>query len=166
MQDEGRLGVSSVNIKQLPVNSYIPLSPQSSALHYEVPMKHIVGISEIVLWTKDKEQALGFYRDLLGLEVISPPHLPNVFLKVADGHAGIPQMIVLVPKPADIQTKPSGYQLHHLAFELPAEAFDTVHAVLVSAGFAPRGGKHPVLASRTMYVDDPDGNEVEFICTE
>ena len=28
----------------------------------------------------------------------------------------------------------------------------------------PRPGKHPVLASRTMYVDDPDGNEVEFIC--
>jgi catechol-2,3-dioxygenase len=25
-------------------------------------------------------------------------------------------------------------------------------------------GKHPVLASRTMYVDDPNGNEVEFIC--
>ena len=24
--------------------------------------------------------------------------------------------------------------------------------------------EHPVLASRTMYVDDPDGNEVEFIC--
>jgi len=33
-----------------------------------------------------------------------------------------------------------------------------------TAGYQPRGGKHPVLASRTMYVDDPDGNEVEFIC--
>jgi len=44
-------------------------------------MKHIVGISEIVLWTADKEKSLQFYRDLLGLEVISPPTLPNVFLK-------------------------------------------------------------------------------------
>jgi catechol-2,3-dioxygenase len=116
-------------------------------------MKHVVGISEIVLWTKD-------------IEVISPPHLPNVFLKVAEGHAGIPQMIVLVPKPTDIQAKPSGYQLHHLALELPPETFDTMHAELVAAGFAPRDGKHPVLASRTMYVDDPDGNEVEFICAD
>lgn len=33
-------------------------------------MKHIVGISEIVLWTNDKGRALNFYRDLLGLEVI------------------------------------------------------------------------------------------------
>jgi catechol-2,3-dioxygenase len=126
-------------------------------------MSHIVGISEIVLWTADKEKAVQFYRDLLGLPVISPPEMPNIFLQAGEGHTGIPQMIVLVQKPADILVKPSGYQLHHLAFELPAEAFDAQEAALVVAGFAPRGGKHPVLASRTMYVDDPDGNEVEFI---
>ena len=127
-------------------------------------MKNIVGISEIVLWTEDKEKALQFYRDLLGLEVISPPSLINVFLKVGDGNAGIPQMIVLVPKNAEVKTKPSGYQLHHMAFELPEEAFDTQQKALIAAGYEPRGGIHPVLSSRTMYIDDPDGNEVEFIC--
>jgi catechol-2,3-dioxygenase len=127
-------------------------------------MKHVVGISEIVLWTNDKQQSLQFYRDLLGLEVISPPTLPNVFLKVGEGNAGIPQMIVLVPKSEEIKAKPSGYQLNHLALELPEAAFDAQHAALVQAGYRPRAGKHPVLASRTMYVDDPDGNEVEFIC--
>ncbi|MCO6451119.1 MAG: VOC family protein [Caldilineales bacterium] len=79
-------------------------------------MKHIIGISEIVLWTANKTAALAFYRDLLGLEVISPPHMPNVFLKAGEGNAGIPQMIVLVPKPPEIMTQPSGNQLHHLAF--------------------------------------------------
>jgi catechol-2,3-dioxygenase len=127
-------------------------------------MKHIIGIAEIVLWTADQQQSLHFYRDLLGLEVISPPTLPNIFLKAGDGHAGIPQMIVLVPKPETVKAQPSGYQLHHMAFELPAEEFDTQHQTLVAAGFTPRDGKHPVLASRTMYIDDPDGNEVEFIC--
>ena len=127
-------------------------------------MKQVVGISEIVLWTADKERALQFYRDLLGLEVISPPSLPNVFLKVGEGNAGIPQMIVLVPKSEEVKAKPSGYQLHHMAFELPEADFDAQHSALVAAGYAPRGGKHPVLASRTMYVDDPDKNEVEFIC--
>jgi len=61
-------------------------------------MKHVVGIAEIVLWTADKARAVQFYRDLLGLEVISPPTLMNVFLKVGEGQAGIPAMIVLVPK--------------------------------------------------------------------
>ncbi len=127
-------------------------------------MKAAVGISEIVLWTADQQRSLQFYRDLLGLEVISPPQLPNVFLKVGEGHAGIPQMIVLVPKSAEIMARPPGYQLHHMALELPEQDFDAQHNALVAAGYAPRGGKHPVLASRTMYVDDPDGNEVEFIC--
>ena len=127
-------------------------------------MKNVVGIAEIVLWTIDQPRALGFYRDLLGLEVISRAGMANVFLKVGDGNAGIPQMIVLVPKPAEIASQPSGYQLHHLALELPDAEFDQQHDALVAAGYAPRGGKHPVLASRTMYVDDPDGNEVEFIC--
>src|SRR5256885_16179242 len=127
-------------------------------------MKRVVGISEIVLWSADQERSLQFYRDLLGLEVISPPNLPVVFLKVGEGNAGIPQMIVLVPKTEEVKAKPSGYQLHHMALELPEEAFNAQYAAFVAAGFEPRGGKHPVLASRTMYVDDPDGNEVEFIC--
>ena len=127
-------------------------------------MKHVVGIAEIVLWTADQPRALAFYRDLLGLEVISRAEMANVFLKVGEGNAGIPQMIVLVPKPAEIKVRPSGYQLHHLALELPDDQFEQQHDALVAAGYAPRGGKHPVLASRTMYVDDPDGNEVEFIC--
>jgi len=127
-------------------------------------MKQVVGIAEIVLWTADQQRSLQFYRDLLGLEVISPPALPNVFLKVGEGNAGIPQMIVLVPKPEEIKGRPSGYQLHHLALELPEDAFEQQCDALVAAGYQPRGGKHPVLASRTMYVDDPDGNEVEFIC--
>ena len=127
-------------------------------------MKKVVGISEIVLWSADKERSLRFYRDLLGLEVISPPTLANTFLKVGEGNAGIPQMIVLVPKTEEVKARPSGYQLHHMALELPEDEFDAQHAALVEAGYTPRPGIHPVLASRTMYVDDPDGNEVEFIC--
>jgi catechol-2,3-dioxygenase len=97
-------------------------------------------------------------------EIISSPTLPNIFLKVGTGHTGIPQMIVLVPKTEEVKAKPSGYQLHHLALEVPENDFDTQHAALVAEGFSPRPDQHPVLASRTMYVDDPDGNEVEFIC--
>ena len=127
-------------------------------------MSHVVGLAEIVLWTADKAKSVQFYHELLGLEIISPPEMPNVFLKAGEGNAGIPQMIVLVPKPAEIQAQPSGYQLHHLAFELPPEEFDAQHDAFVAAGYAPRDGIHPVLPSRTMYIDDPDGNEVEFIC--
>jgi catechol-2,3-dioxygenase len=129
-------------------------------------MKRVVGLAEIVLWTADKERAVAFYHGLLGLPIISPPHLPNVFLQAGEGHAGIPQMIVLVPKSAEVKAQPSGFQLHHLAFELPPDQFEAQQQAFVATGIQPRGGQHPVLASRTMYVTDPDGNEVELICSE
>ena len=127
-------------------------------------MSMITGIAEIVLWSRDIQKAVAFYKDLLGLEVISPPELPNVFLKAGEGAAGIPQMIVIVPMPPEIASQPPGHQLHHLAFELPADRFDDQEQALRAAGYDPRGGTHPVLASRTIYIDDPDGNEVELIC--
>src|SRR5579859_4820702 len=130
-------------------------------------MQYVVGIAEIVLWTADKARAAGFYHDLLGLEIISPPTLANVFLQAGPGQAGIPQMIVLVPKSDAVKAQPSGYQLHHLALSLPEAAFDAQHAALVAAGYQPRGGTHPVLASRTMYVKgrfgQAQGEMVELI---
>jgi catechol 2,3-dioxygenase-like lactoylglutathione lyase family enzyme len=129
-------------------------------------MTHIRGIAEIVLHVRDKQAAVAFYRDLLGLEMISPPELPNVFLKAGPGQAGIPQMIVLVPLPADAGPFVLPRTLHHLALEVAPEDFDALGEHLRANGFAPRDGRHPVIASRTLYVDDPDGNEVEIICAE
>ena len=50
------------------------------------------------------------------------------------------------------------------ALELAPEDFDAEQARLTDLGFQLRTGQHPVLPSRTMYLDDPDGNEVELIC--
>lgn len=129
-------------------------------------MSHITSLAEIVLWTADKEKSLGFYQKLLGLELISPPTLPNAFLRAGDSGVGIPQMIVLVPMRPEMLDQPRRGQLHHIAFALTPDGFDAQQAALHAAGLATRGGKHPVLACRTFYVDDPDGNEVEFICKE
>ncbi len=131
-------------------------------------MVRIRGIAEIVLNVHDQGAALRFYRDVLGLQVISPPELPGpVFLQAGPGQAGIPQMIVLVPLPADAPAfarPPVPRTLHHLALEVAPEDFDGVESHLRGLGHALRTGKHPVIPSRTLYVDDPDGNEVEIIC--
>ena len=131
-------------------------------------MVRIRGIAEIVLNVHDQGAALRFYRDVLGLSVISPPELPGpIFLQVGPGQVGIPQMIVLVPLPADAPAfarPPVPRTLHHLALEVAPEDFDGVEAHLRGLGYGLRTGKHPVIPSRTLYVDDPDGNEVEIIC--
>lgn len=131
-------------------------------------MSRVEGLAEIVLWVADMEAALQFYRDQFGLEIISPPELPNKFLSVAKP-GGIPEMIVLVPHPYPDSYFPSHKDkekrvLHHLAFRVSRHAYDELEIRFIEAGVEVRHGVHPVLKGvRTFYVDDPDGNEVEVI---
>jgi catechol 2,3-dioxygenase-like lactoylglutathione lyase family enzyme len=123
------------------------------------------GLAEIVLWTHDMAGALRFYRETLGLEQISPPERASpVFLKAGQAAVGIPQMLVLVQLPADAGAFGRPRTLHHLALEVAPEDFEAEQARLEGLGFQVRTGQHPVIPSRTIYVDDPMGNEVELIC--
>ena len=127
----------------------------------------VAGLAEIVLWVHDMDAALAFYRDLFGLEPISPPELPNKFLKASEGGDGVPEMIVLVPhpnRPAEFPREKAKRVLHHLAFRIDASAYGHLEERCKAAGLQVRSGVHPVLKRvRTFYVDDPDGNEVEVI---
>jgi catechol 2,3-dioxygenase-like lactoylglutathione lyase family enzyme len=129
-------------------------------------MSRVEGLAEIVLWVNDIEAALQFYRDQFGLEIISPPELPNKFLMAAKP-GRIPEMIVLVPHPDrsnEFPREKAKRVLHHLAFRVGRSSYDELQQRFVEAGVEVRHGIHPVLKEvRTFYVDDPDGNEVEVI---
>ena len=130
-------------------------------------MSGVAGLAEIVLWVRDMEAALRFYRDQFGLEVISSPALPIKFLKAGEGTLGVPEMIVLVPHPDPSTAFPRDKArrvLHHLAFRVTGAAYLELEDGFKAAGIEVRSGVHPVLKGvRTFYVDDPDGNEVEVI---
>jgi len=132
----------------------------------DTAMTMIRGLAEIVLSVHDLDASLRFYRETLGLTLVSAPEFRPVFLRAGDPAVSVPQLVVLVPLPAGAPPFPiakPGRMLHHLAFELAPADFDAMHDHLAAHGFAIRTGQHPVIPSRTMYVDDPDGNEVEFI---
>lgn len=127
----------------------------------------VLHLAEIVLWVRDMDRALGFYRDLFGLELISPPELANKFLQAGPGEGPVPEMIVLVPHPDPSGAFPSEKPqrtLHHMAFNVSSDRYLELEERCRAAGLEVRGGVHPVLKGvRTFYVDDPDGNEVECI---
>jgi catechol 2,3-dioxygenase-like lactoylglutathione lyase family enzyme len=129
--------------------------------------RRVLHLAEIVLWARDMERALGFYRDLFGMDLISPPELPNKFLRAGPGEGPVPEMIVLVPHPdagGRFPTDKAQRTLHHMAFNLNAEQYEDLEQRCREAGLEVRGGVHPVLKGvRTFYVDDPDGNEIECI---
>ncbi len=127
----------------------------------------MAGLAEIVLWVRDMDAALHFYGDLFGLELISPPGLPNKFLRAGAGADGVPEMIVLVPHPlsaAEFPREKAKRVLHHLAFRIDETEYEPLQDRFAAEGLQVRSGIHPVLKGvRTFYVDDPDGNECEVI---
>lgn len=129
-------------------------------------MTKIKGISEIVLLNRDQEASRAFYEDILGLKFMAKPNERGpIFLEAGEPAVGIPQMIVLVPLQPGSGEFQEPSHLHHIAFEVAPEDFDEVESMLRERGFEIRTGVHPVIPSRTIYVDDPDGNEVEIMCT-
>ena len=129
-------------------------------------MTGIRGLAEVVLVVQDLERSLAFYRDLLGLTVISPPTLPAVFLRVGEEREGVPQQIVLVPRGAGAAREAADTTervLHHIGLEVAPDRYDAERARLAAAGLNVRDGAHPFLAVEAFYVDDPDGNEVELV---
>ncbi len=115
------------------------------------------------LYVHDVEASLQFYQEVLGLEIIGRPG--SVFLRAGHPAVSIPQMVVLFPLPPDAAHFEVPRTLHHLALELDFADFDAEEQRLKELGYEIRYGQHPVIPSRTMYVDDPDGNEVKFICS-
>ena len=129
-------------------------------------MGRIRGLAEIVLFVRDMEKSLAFYRDLLGLTVISPERLPVVFLRVGEERGGVPQQIVLVPRPPSVRpaaTTKEARDVHHIGLEVAADAYEAERERIAQRGIPIRGGAHPFLPVEAFYLDDPDGNEVEIV---
>jgi len=130
-------------------------------------MIQIDGLAEVVLNIRDASRAIAFYGDLLGLDRMTPSDQPGpIFFHVGQATDRVPSLLVLVPLALGTQNFGEPRTLHHLALTIPAAAFDESRATLIDAGIEVRDGKHPVLAVRTMYLTDPDGNEVELISPE
>jgi catechol-2,3-dioxygenase len=130
-------------------------------------MIEIDGLAEVVLNVHDAPRSVAFYGGLLGLERMTPEGQPGpIFFRAGQATDRVPALLVLVPLSSGTQDFQDPRVLHHLALTIPAAAFDAARATLTNAGVEVRDGKHPVLAVRTMYVTDPDGNEVEFISPE
>ena len=130
-------------------------------------MAKIRGLTEVVISVHDMEKSLNFYRDILGLMVMSPPDFRGaVFLRVSQEPDTVPQQLVLVPLPEGTDAFPTERvrrPLHHLGIEVAREDFENERERLQGLGFDVRFGEHPFLPLKGMYLDDPDGNEVELI---
>ena len=130
-------------------------------------MIEVDGLAEVVLHVHDVSAAVAFYGNVLGLERLTPVGSPGpIFFRVGRATPDVPSLLVLVPLPPDAPEFTPPRALHHLALTVSESSFEPARDLLAAAGYDVRDGKHPVLAVRTIYVTDPEGNEVELISPE
>jgi catechol-2,3-dioxygenase len=53
--------------------------------------------------------------------------------------------------------------VHHIGLEIPRGSLDAARRELEAKGLQVRTGEHPFLPVEAIYLDDPDGNEVELV---
>ncbi|HKI57465.1 MAG TPA: VOC family protein [Trueperaceae bacterium] len=137
----------------------------------------IDGVDHVAITVRDMDRALGFYRDLLGCEVLGQLLLDDgdrklVYLR--HGHAYLelfadrPATAVAAgasPVPAGGGTPPQGpppFGFQHVAFH--AADVDAVATRLVAAGVRFTLGPLDATGNvRLAFCTDPDGNLVEIV---
>ncbi len=127
-------------------------------------MIETTGLAEIVLMVSNVEQSRRFYEGILGLKVISPDFGGPVFLQVGEDRSDVPHQIVLIPRPADASsTNGDRGSLHHLGLVIPQGSVAATRRALEAEGLTVGTGEHPFLPVEAVYVDDPDGTEIELV---
>ena len=101
------------------------------------------------------------YRDVVGLEVWREGD-GYVFFRVAEGIEGHPQALVSFDR--GLEVGPQTSTLDQLAFMIDAADFDRRRRQLERLGLEVTAKEFPFFHWRSLFVSDPEGNRVEFVC--
>lgn len=117
-------------------------------------MLPIKGLYEIAIRVKDLRRAEAFYRDVLGLEEGLRDERRNWLFLWLRGRTG---MVVLQEDKAE-------WPLQHFAFTVDESEMSRAAAMLQEKGIAvAEPVHHEWMDAVSLYFEDPDGNDLEFI---
>jgi len=126
----------------------------------------IKALGEIALRVNDLDAMQKFYEEIIGLALLK--RFPKAaFLRIAEGFGGHTQILALFDR-ADAP----GYQgisavqstIDHIAFTISLADFAAEKARLEQLGLSVTTAEHGWVHWRSLYVNDPEGNEVELVC--
>lgn len=124
----------------------------------------VKALGHAVLRVRDLERSLAFYRDALGLKEVARYGTRMVFLSCGENHhdLALQQIGKGAPDP-----NPAAVGLYHLAFKVGDNLRDLIEmkAKLEGAGVQIVGASDHTV-SKSLYVLDPDGIEIELYIDE
>jgi len=125
---------------------------------------HIVELGHVVLYVRDLERSRQFYRDVLGFpEVVGgqPINSPAAAFSTGRTH----HELLLIEVGPGAASLPSGRQvgMYHIGLKIgdDDQALRDAIATLRDHGVA-IGGMSDHHVSHSLYIADPDGNEIEL----
>jgi catechol-2,3-dioxygenase len=117
-------------------------------------------LNHLVLYVRDAQRSLGFYRDVLGFSVVEAPSPQAVFLRAngSDNHHDLGLFGIGTAAPPPTAGRQVG--MYHAAWEVATiQDLQSARAALLSAGALVGESDHG--NSLSLYCQDPDGNENE-----
>lgn len=122
----------------------------------------IKALGELGLRVNDLEKMRAFYCDVIGLEVFDDPNPNLVFLRIADAVEGHPLLLALFDRETSVEQERS--TLDHFAFLIDRTDYDATKERIESRGVPVFPKTFPHRGWRSLFVYDPEGNTVEFVC--
>ncbi|MGB0843766.1 MAG: VOC family protein [Alphaproteobacteria bacterium] len=128
------------------------------------------GLGEIALATSNIEQLRDFYKNQIGLELIKDffdegGNLRISFFKLAGGHEGHTQVLALFHPRAAEKVSISKTSLHHFAINISATDYLHLKEKLQKLMLLKDEAYHEWVNWSSLYINDPDGNTLELVCS-
>jgi catechol 2,3-dioxygenase-like lactoylglutathione lyase family enzyme len=121
----------------------------------------VQALGEVALRVSDLDKSQSFYADVIGLELMKRFERA-AFFRVAAGHAGHTAILALFDRGVPVEQARS--TIDHIAFTIDLADFEPEKRRLEALGLKVTTAEHEWVRWRSLYVQDPDGNEVELVC--
>ena len=132
----------------------------------------IKALGEVVLRVRDLDTMQEFYENAVGLELLERYENIMAFFRIAPDYEGHTQSLALFDQSGQADHRSRRYTgvdtekstLHHIAFTISASDHETEKQRLQNLGLDVETVEHAWQHYRSLYITDPEGNVVEFVC--
>ncbi|MDP8993137.1 MAG: VOC family protein, partial [Actinomycetota bacterium] len=119
-------------------------------------------LNHAVLYVRDVERSIAFYREALGFEEVAREFGGRMAFLRASGSENHHDLGLLALGPAAPSPRPGSVGLYHLAWEV-GDIADLASARERLAALGALAGQSDHGATKSLYARDPDGNEFEVM---
>ena len=136
---------------------------------YTRPVK---ALGEVILRVRNLDTMQEFYERVVGLELLERCENTMVFFRIAPDYEGHTQSLALFDQSGEADhpslhytgVDPEKSTLHHIAFTISLSDYEAEKQRLRNLGLNVETAEHAGQHYRSLYIADPEGNVVEFVC--